>query len=99
MAYHSASFDSALASAAGEDPALARDLRAVFKQSLDQRLDLLKRARCDANWYRAAERLRGLAASFAAGELIELATLALESAPGEPRVIREIEAFSDKFGE
>ena len=99
MAYHSASFDSALASAAGEDPQLAAELRAAFKDSLEQRLDLLKRARCDANWYQAAERLRGLAASFSADELIELAENALEAAPGEPTVVRDIETFSEEFGE
>lgn len=99
MAYHSASFDSALASAAGEDPRLAHDLRAAFKESLEQRLDLLRRARCDANWYQAAERLRGLAASFSALELIDLAESALNAAPGEPTVIRDIEAFAENFGE
>ena len=99
MAYHSASFDSALASAAGEDPRLAQELRTAFKDSLEQRLDLLRRARCDANWYQAAERLRGLAASFSALELIDLAESALNAAPGEPTVIRDIESFAENFGE
>ena len=99
MAYHSASFDSALAKAAGEDPAIAGELRAAFLGSVEQRLDLLKRARCDANWYQAAERLRGLAASFAADELMELADGALRCAPGEPTVISSIETFIDNFGE
>ena len=99
MAYHSPSFDSALGAAAGEDPKLAAELRAAFIASLIQRLDLLKRARCDANWYQAAERIRGLAASFSAVELIELAELALKSAPGEPTVISSIESFADNFGE
>ncbi|MCA0904700.1 Hpt domain-containing protein [Qipengyuania aquimaris] len=99
MAYHSASFDSALAKAAGEDARIAAELRSAFLGSVEQRLDLLKRARCDANWYQAAERLRGLAASFAADELITLAESALDAAPGEPTVVRSIEAFIDNFGE
>ena len=99
MAYHSASFDSAVARAAGEAPQLAAELREAVQDSLAQRRDLLKRARCDANWYQAAERLRGLAASFNSGELIELAENALQAAPGEPTVVRDIETFSQEFGE
>ena len=99
MAYHSASFDSALAKAAGEDAAIAGELRAAFLGSVEQQLDLLKRARCDANWYQAAERLRGLAASFAADELMDMAQAALQAAPGEPTVITSIETFIHKFGE
>ncbi|MXO95653.1 Hpt domain-containing protein [Erythrobacter aquimaris] len=99
MAYHSASFDSSLAKAAGEDARIAAELRSAFLGSVEQRLDLLKRARCDANWYQAAERLRGLAASFAADELMMLAESALDAAPGEPTVVRSIEAFIDNFVE
>jgi hypothetical protein len=39
----------------------------------------------------AALRLRGIAASFNAEELLSLADAALASAPGEPSVIRKIE--------
>ena len=95
MAYEHGAFDAALAAAAGHDPALLAELRAAFRDSLDRHLDLLRRARCDGNWTIAAQRLRGLAASFHASELIELANEAVEAAPGEPTVVRRIELFRD----
>lgn len=97
MAYEQGSFDATLAAAAGEDPALLAELRGAFSESLDHHLDLLKRARCDGNWTVAAQRLRGLAASFHAGDLIDLAEEATASAPGEPGVVRRIERFRDRF--
>lgn len=42
-------------------------------------------------------RLKGLAASFHAIDLIVLADEAVASAPGEPTVIRKIEAFLTDF--
>jgi hypothetical protein len=97
MAYELGAFDATLAAAAGEDPALLAELRTAFRESLDHHLDLLKRARCDGNWTVAAQRLRGLAASFHAGDLIDLAEEAIASAPGEPGVVRRIERFRDRF--
>jgi HPt (histidine-containing phosphotransfer) domain-containing protein len=97
MAYEEGAFDATLAAAAGEDPALLAELRAAFRDSLERHLDLLKRARCDGNWTVAAQRLKGLAASFHASELIALATEAIEGAPGEPGVVRRIERFRDQF--
>lgn len=93
MAYHSTGFESALATASGDDPALRRELRAAFADSAARQLDLLRRARCDANWEIAAERLHAIAASFHAAELMELAQEARSAAPGEPTVIRRIAAF------
>lgn len=97
MAYEQGAFDATLAAAAGEDAALLRELRAAFADSLDHHLDLLKRARCDGNWTVAAQRLKGLAASFHAGDLIALAEEAISAAPGEPGVVRRIERFRDRF--
>lgn len=97
MAYEQGAFDATLAAAAGEDPALRAELRAAFCDSLEHHLDLLKRARCDGNWAMAAQRLKGLAASFHAGDLIELADEAIQAAPGEPTVVRRIERFRDRF--
>jgi hypothetical protein len=42
-------------------------------------------------------RLKGLAASFHAEELFRAAESALESAPGEPAAIREIEQVLNRF--
>ena len=97
MAYEQGAFDATLAAAAGHDPELAAELRAAFCNSLTRHLDLLKRARCDGNWAMAAQRLKGLAASFHAGELIELAEEAIAAAPGEPTVVRRIEALRSRF--
>lgn len=90
-------FDATLAAAAGEDAALFAELRAAFVESLAQQVDLLKRARCDGNWEVAAQRLRGLGASFHAQELVRLAEQALEGAPGEPGVLRKLDKFYVQF--
>jgi hypothetical protein len=45
----------------------------------------------------AALRLKGLAASFHAEPLIDLAEEALEGAPGDPSVLRRISQFIDDF--
>jgi hypothetical protein len=91
MSYETTTFDATLSCAAGNDAALAAELRAVFLSSARRQADLLRRSRCDANWHMAALRLRGIAASFNAEELLSLADAALASAPGEPSVIRKIE--------
>lgn len=95
MAYEAAEFDAALAAAAGDDAGLVGELRAVFAESVARQIDLLRRARCDGNWHVAALRLKGLAASFHALDLVELADEALEGAPGEPGVVRRIQRFLD----
>lgn len=94
MAYEAGDFDLNLAAAAGEDPALLAQLRADFATSLAAQVDLLARARCDANWFMAAGRLRALGASFHAGEVARLAELAMDSAPGEPGVVRQLAELS-----
>jgi len=97
MAYESGALDATLAAAAGDDPALLAELRQAFSDSLSRQVDLLRRARCDGNWQVAALRLKGLAASFHAEPLIELAEEALEGVPGEPGVVRRLQAFVDEF--
>lgn len=87
----------ALAAAAGDDPALLGELRLGFIESLDGQLDLLRRARCDGNWQLAAQRLRGLGASFHAGELVMLAEEAIAGAPGDPVILRKLGAFANRF--
>lgn len=97
MAFERGSMDATLAAAAGEDPALLAELRAVFADSARRQVDLLRRARCDGNWRVAAQRLQGLAASFHAEELEELADEALGAVPGEPGVLRRMDALIDDF--
>lgn len=97
MAFAIGDLDATFAAAAGEDHALLAELRAAFAESLNRQIDLLRRARCDGNWHVAAQRLKGLGASFRAPELVTLADEALDSAPGEPVVIRKLESFAGQF--
>ncbi|MBS0482306.1 MAG: Hpt domain-containing protein [Proteobacteria bacterium] len=97
MAYEAGTLDATLAAAAGEDLQLFSELRQAFIDSLSRQVDLLRRARCDGNWQIAALRLKALAASFHADRLMLLAQEALEAAPGEPTVVRRIQAFLDDF--
>ncbi len=97
MAYEAGALDATLAAAAGDDAALFAELRAAFIDSLSRQVDLLRRARCDGNWQIAAMRLKGLAVSFHAEPLVILADEALECAPGEPGIVRRMQAFLDDF--
>jgi HPt (histidine-containing phosphotransfer) domain-containing protein len=97
MAYEVGALDATLAAAAGEDASLFSELRQAFIESLDRQVDLLRRSRCDGNWQMAAMRIKGLAASFHADALIDLAEEALDGAPGDPAVIRRIQTFRDEF--
>jgi len=91
MAYESGTLDVALNAMVGEDPALLLELRNAFIDSANMQIDLLRRSRCDANWHFAALRLKGLAASFGVGPVLDLADQALEGAPGDPAVVRQLE--------
>ena len=93
MAYETGALDATLAAAAGDDPQLFAELRRAFVDSVERQIDLLGRSRCDGNWHLAAMRLKGLAASFHAEELAELADNALQGAPGDPMVIRQLQHF------
>jgi len=97
MVYEAGALDATLAAAAGDDPALFAELRGAFVESLARQVDLLRRSRCDGNWHMAAMRLKGLAASFHAEPLIRLAEEAIAAAPGEPSVVRRLQAFLDEF--
>ena len=99
MAYENGALDATLAAAAGDDPALLSELRGAFVESAHRQLDLLKRSRCDGNWNVAALRLKGLAASFHAEDLLQAADNALASAPGEPAAIRDIEVVLLRFSD
>ena len=97
MAYEAGALDATLSAAAGEDGALFAELRLAFAESVARQLDLLRRSRCDGNWEMAALRLKGIAASFYAEPLIVLAEEALTGAPGDPVVLRRIQAFLGEF--
>lgn len=97
MAYDPGALNASLAAAVGSDGALMAELRGAFIESAARQLDLMGRARCDANWTIAAARLKSIAASFGAAGLGALADEALAGAPGDPVVLRRIAASIDAF--
>lgn len=97
MAYDPGALNAALAAAVGSDSELVAELRGAFIDSAGRQLDLMRRARCDANWVFAASRLKSLAASFGASGLVALADEALEGAPGDPVVLRKIAGAIEDF--
>ena len=97
MAYDPGTLNASLAAAVGSDSELMAELRAAFIESAERQLDLMGRARCDANWVIAASRLKSIAASFGLTGLIELSDEALDGAPGDPVVLRKIAAALDEF--
>ncbi|WP_420143238.1 Hpt domain-containing protein [Sphingobium sp.] len=92
MSYDPGALNAALAAAVGDDSALIAELRIAFLESAARQIDLLGRARCDANWELAAWRLKGLAASFGLNSLMILADEAAAAAPGDPRILRRLKA-------
>ena len=97
MAYDPGALNASLAAAVGTDGELMAELRAAFIESAGRQLDLMGRARCDANWVIAASRLKSLAASFGAAGLVALADEALDGAPGDPVVLKKIAGAIDDF--
>lgn len=90
MSFDSGPLDRYISAAVGDDPAMAAELRASFAGSAHELADLMRRSRCDANWHSAAERLKSLAATFGIIPLILLAETAMDGAPGDPAVLRDI---------
>lgn len=97
MAYDPGALNASLAAAVGSDPLLMAELRGAFVDSAARQLDLMGRARCDANWRISASRLKSVAASFGAVGLLALADEALDGAPGDPVVLRKIASAIDDF--
>jgi HPt (histidine-containing phosphotransfer) domain-containing protein len=97
MVYDPGALNASLAAAVGNDAELLAELRAAFLESAGRQVDLMGRARCDANWEFAASRLKSLAGSFGATGLMALADEALDGAPGDPVVLRKLQAAVEDF--
>lgn len=97
MAYDPGALNASLAAAVGADAGLMAELRSAFLESAARQVDLMGRARCDANWQFAAARLKSLAASFGATGLVALADEALHGAPGDPVALRRLHAAIEDF--
>ncbi|APG62605.1 Hpt domain-containing protein [Sphingorhabdus lutea] len=85
-------FENSLKAASGDDAKLFAELRQAFVDSANRQLDLMTRSRCDANWHHSALRLHGIAASFGAISVMELADEASQGAPGDPVILRKLNA-------
>jgi len=99
MALEQGGLQTTLAAAAGDDAELRAELRQAFADSLGGHIDLMRRSRCDGNWRVAAMRVKGLAASFHAEQLSELADDALDGAPSDPVALRRLQEFHREFVE
>ncbi|WP_380877633.1 hypothetical protein ACFB49_13620 [Sphingomonas sp. DBB INV C78] len=97
MMYDPGALETALAAAVGSDPALVAELRTVFLASARGHADALDRASGAAEWRIAALRLQGLAASFAAVDLMALAERAATGTPSDPTVVAAINRSIDSF--
>ena len=97
MAHYHNDFTQMLNASLGDVPQLVAQLQATFLDAVGTQIDLLSRARCDGNWYVAAERLCDIAASFSAEELLVLAQQAKDSAPSDPVIMRELGEWYSVF--
>ena len=97
MAYDPGALDKTLAAAVGEDSQLIAELRTAFVDSAVRQVAALHDAVNDHQWQAAAWRLKGLAASFGATDLMALAGKAAEGKPfAEPvldRIDKALAAF------
>ena len=91
MAYDPGALDAALAAAVGDEPGLIAELRHAFFSSADAHVAALKSATSLADWQAAAQRLKGLAASFGARRLMDAASELIARAQIDPADLRKIE--------
>jgi hypothetical protein len=90
MVYDPGALRSALAAAVGDDPALVAELRALFLESAGLHALALAGATGREQWRAAAWRLQGLAASFGALALMEIAEEAASGPTSDPAMLRRI---------
>jgi HPt (histidine-containing phosphotransfer) domain-containing protein len=90
MAYDPGAIDATLAAAVGDDPALVAELRLAFSESAARTLEALSGARGAEPWCQAASRLQGLAASFGAVRLMELAGEAVAAGAPDPALLTRL---------
>ena len=90
MAYDPGAIDATLAAALGDQPELIAELRFAFMESAARALDGLEGAEDAAAWRSAANRLKGLAASFGAIRLMAIAGEAADADAGDAAMIRRL---------
>jgi len=97
MVYDPGALHIALASAVGDDSNLIAELRGAFLESAESLVDQMRSARGSPEWRMAALRLQGLAASFGAVALMDVAVHAIERTPGDAAVIADLRAAIAAF--
>lgn len=95
MVYDPGALEAALSAAIGDDPGLAHELRMAFRDSADAQIAALARARLTSEWTQAAWRLRGLAASFGAIDLMDAADAAGQAVPGDAAALDAVRSAVD----
>lgn len=90
MAYELGAIEAALAAAVGDEPTLIAELRTAFADSAKRTLAAMEDAQDADTWRAAASRLRGLAASFGALDMMDLAAEAMESSHGDSNRLAEL---------
>ena len=91
MAYDPGALEAALSAAVGDSPCLIEELRGAFFASAKAHVGALTYALSVEEWRMAAIRLHGLAASFGAVRLMDVATEAAQSNRSDAAVLRKIE--------
>jgi len=94
MVYDPGAIDAALAAALGDEPQLIAELRCAFVESAQKALQVLEAADAES-WQPAAFRLKGLAASFGAVDLMALSTAAAAAPTGDPVALAKLHEAID----
>lgn len=90
MAYDPGAIEAALAAAVGDEPALIAELRGALRDSAVQAVHAMERAVDGDGWRTAAWRLKGLAASFGAVNLMAAANDAVECGVGNAAMLSRL---------
>lgn len=96
MVYDPGAIDAALAAALGDEPQLIAELRRAFVDSAQKALGALEAADADG-WQPAAFRLKGLAASFGAVDLMALSSAAAAAVPGDRVMLAKLHEAIDEL--
>lgn len=83
-------FNTALKAAVGDNAALIAELRRCFVHSANLQISLLSRCPSEGNWEHICWRLRGLAASFGANDVLALAKEAANNGPGDEAILDKL---------
>lgn len=90
MVYEPGAIDAALAAAVGDDATLIAELRFAFLESAAAAMDAIEQADTPATWKQAANRMKGLAASFGAMELMTFAEEAARLDGPDEMILRKL---------